>query len=246
MLSVCWRPVLCVWKWNELNTVGADCCWNVQAAFAFLVGDVILSPQGPSLICREECTSGSMLAAGMCWPCMGELNNVSAGYNTLGTAIYKLDYEIYSHWCTWPVKVFYLRAVFLLKIFYLNAGRFLCWSEWYLAQCTTSGIHVCWLSCGPVAKWTLSQVWRVTRMLLSPARWSGKPGSSASFPDLLLHLGAVTTADWEKESPPPVLAATLVASVISGLRLKRWPAFSSHAVPGSRLLAAFPLSGLCS
>lgn len=107
LLSVCWRPVLCIWKWNELNSVGADCCWNVQAAFAFLVGGLILSPQGPSLICREGCMSGSMLAAGMCWPCMW-VNWTTRVWDTLGTAVYKLDYEIYSGWCMWPVKGFNL------------------------------------------------------------------------------------------------------------------------------------------
>lgn len=64
--------MFCIWKWSELNGVGGiGCCCNVQAASAFLVGGAALSPEGPSLVCREACVSGSMLAAGTCWASVG-------------------------------------------------------------------------------------------------------------------------------------------------------------------------------
>lgn len=177
-----------------------------------------------------------MLAAGTCWPCMGELNILSAGYLRHS----RIQIRLWdSGWSTWRVK-----AVFLLKLFCHNAGRFLCWSRCFI-QGLTGGIHVPWLNCWPVAKAALLQVWRVARILLSPARWSGKAGTSASFLDLLLHWGtwvAVTPADVRESHLLPALLSWPLLSLGSGSKGDQ----PSHAVPGSRLFAAFPLSALCS
>lgn len=72
-------------------------------------------------------------------------------------------------------------------------------------------------------------------------KWEGREFSFFSrFAASLRHMSCCNPSRRERKSHLlPALVAAVVASIISRLRLKRGPAFSSHAVPGSKLLSPY-------